>query len=52
MAQALAEPAALDFDPIRVIRIKVYLFCLSMILSENRLPPRITSGAGLFGIML
>jgi hypothetical protein len=27
-------------------------FCLSMILSENRFPPRIKSGAGFFGIML
>jgi hypothetical protein len=27
-------------------------FCLSMIFSENRLPPRIKSGAGFFGIML
>jgi hypothetical protein len=27
-------------------------FCLSMIFSENRFPPRIKSGAGLFGIML
>ncbi|MEX2034257.1 MAG: hypothetical protein WEA28_03580 [Xanthobacteraceae bacterium] len=26
--------------------------CLSMILSENRLPPRIKSGAGFFGIIL
>jgi len=27
-------------------------FCLSMIFSENRLPPRIESGAGFFRIML
>src|SRR5437773_4041881 len=27
-------------------------FCLSMIFSENRYPPRIRSGAGFFGIML
>jgi hypothetical protein len=26
-------------------------FCLSMILSENRLPPRVKSGAGFFGII-
>ena len=28
------------------------VFCLSMIFSENRFPPRIKSGAGFFGIML
>jgi hypothetical protein len=27
-------------------------FCLSMIFSENRFPPRIKSGAGFFGITL
>jgi hypothetical protein len=27
-------------------------YCWSMILSENRYPPRIKSGAGFFGIML
>jgi hypothetical protein len=27
-------------------------YCWSMIFSENRHPPRITSGAGFFGIML
>jgi hypothetical protein len=27
-------------------------FCLSMIFSESRLPPRIKSGAGFFGITL
>jgi hypothetical protein len=29
----------------------VSIFRLSMVLSENRLPPRIKSGAGFFGIM-
>jgi len=28
------------------------IFRLRMILSENRYPPRIKSGAGIFGIML
>jgi len=27
-------------------------YCLSMIYSENRFPPRIKCGAGFFGIML
>jgi hypothetical protein len=27
-------------------------FCLSMIFSENRFPPRVKPGAGFFGIML
>jgi len=35
-----ARAADLDFDPIRRNQLKVERFSLSMIFSENRLPPR------------
>ena len=42
----------LDHGPIKLNRIMVWLLHWGMIFSENRLPPRIKSGAGFFGIML
>jgi hypothetical protein len=36
----------------RLFRDHALAFCLSMIFSENRFPPRIKSEAGFFGIML
>jgi hypothetical protein len=34
------------------IGIPFWLFCLGMIFSENRIPPRIKSGASFFRIVL
>jgi len=42
----------LYFDPIQLESDQSLTFCLSMIFSENRLPPRVKPGAGFFGIML
>ena len=43
---------ALKRNGIRLNRDFALACCLSMIFSENRYPPRVKPGAGLFGIML
>ena len=44
--------AGLKRDDFSSIVITLQRYCLSMIFSENRYPPRIKCGAGFFGIML
>ena len=56
-ARVTSRPAltyCLEHDLVRkpVPLFGIMLFAWSMILSENRCPPRIKSGAGFFGIML
>ena len=46
------SPTALERDELWFDRHPAPAFCLSMIFSENWLPPRIESGAGFFRIML
>jgi hypothetical protein len=43
---------ALERDELWFDRHPALAFCLSMIFSENRIPPRIKSGASFFRIML
>jgi hypothetical protein len=46
-------PYAIVFERTRAsLSMAALAHCLSMILSENRFPPRINCGAGFFGIML
>jgi hypothetical protein len=42
----------LERDELWLDRHPALAFCFSMIFSENRIPPRIKSGAGFFRIML